>query len=90
MREKPPPQNGGVEKPQGREKSSGREAVESAIDATAEEAVAEKSATAHNLTDAAGEVSGVVERSWANGAKAPSGGDVGLVLKILGVDLAPL
>lgn len=71
------------------------------IDATAEEAVAEKSATAYNLTDAAGELGGgeeeaigavesVKERREAAGAKAPPGGDVGLVLKILGLDLAPL
>jgi len=55
----PPPRNGGVEEPRGREKSSGGKAVKSAIDATAEEAVAKKSATAYNLTDTAGEVSGV-------------------------------
>jgi len=35
-------------------------------------------------------VGGVEERSEVAGAKAPPGGDVGLVLKILGVDLAPL
>jgi len=55
----PPPRNGGVEEPRGRRRSGGEEAVESTIDATAEGAVAEKSATAHNLTDAAGEVSSI-------------------------------
>jgi len=98
---KPPttPQKGGGEKPSGG-------AVESAAEGVTEEAsaaVVASQAQRHRdevARGAAVEVASVEEEREAIGAvgsvetaasaKAPPGGDVGLVLKILGLDLAPL
>jgi len=102
----PTPQNGGGEKPSGGAVESAAEGVteESSSAAVASQAQRHRDEVARGAAvevasveeereaigveeEASGAVGGV---ETAAGARAPPGGDVGLVLKILGLDLAPL
>jgi len=96
----------GLESPTApRQAQGGEESSGGAVESAADEATAEVAGIASGVSQtrrhrdelargAAVEVesveSGVEERSETTGARATPGGDVGLVLKILGVDLAPL
>jgi len=99
----PTPQSGGGEKPRGGAVESAAEGFtveEASTAAVASQAQRHRDEVARGAAVKVGSVESGVEEEAAGaiesfettgvGARAPPGGDVGLVLKILGLDLAPL